>query len=156
MIRLLFPGFPAGRFGLGLLVLRLAVGAAYLFHGRSKIQNPFGWMGPKSSVPGVFQMLAAISEFGGGISLILGFLVPLFASGMACTMIVALAMVHIPHGDPFVGQPGQHSAELAVVYLACSILFLLQGPGLYSLDALLFRRWVRAEVEGQIASAPVA
>jgi putative oxidoreductase len=31
-------------------------------------------MGKESSIPGIFQALAAISEFGGGIALISGFL----------------------------------------------------------------------------------
>jgi putative oxidoreductase len=47
-------------------------------------------------------------------------------------------MVHLPHGDPFVGKPGQASFEPAAGYLACAILFLLLGPGRFSLDALLF------------------
>jgi uncharacterized membrane protein YphA (DoxX/SURF4 family) len=37
----------------GLLLLRLVMGAAFLFHGWPKIQNAFGWMGP--SMPGVLQ-----------------------------------------------------------------------------------------------------
>jgi putative oxidoreductase len=54
-------------------------------------------------------------------------------------MVVAIGMVHVPKGDPFVGQGGA-SWELAAVYLACGILFLLLGPGRISLDALLFGR----------------
>lgn len=51
-----------------LLLLRLVAGTAFVIHGSQKIQNPFGWMGPQSSIPGFFQLLAAISEFGGGIA----------------------------------------------------------------------------------------
>ena len=47
-------------------------------------------------------------------------------------------MVHIPKGDPFVNPAGR-SFELAAVYLACAVLWLLLGPGRISLDALLFR-----------------
>jgi hypothetical protein len=50
----------------GLLLLRLVVGAAFLFHGWSKIQSPLGWMGPEATMPAILQALAAISEFGGG------------------------------------------------------------------------------------------
>jgi putative oxidoreductase len=112
-----------------------------MFHGWYKMQSPggaFGWMGPEASVPGVLQGLAVLAEFGGGLALILGLVTPLAALGIACTMIVGLAMVHLRLGHPFVGEPGKPSFELAAGYLANAILFLLLGPGKYSLDGLLF------------------
>jgi putative oxidoreductase len=130
-----------GRLGSGgLLLLRLVVGAAFVLHGWPKIQSPLGWMGPEAAVPGVLQGLAALAEFGGGMALIAGFLTRLAALGIGTNMVVALAMVHLPHGDPFVGKPGGRSYELAAVYLACAVVLLLLGPGRYSLDALLFRQ----------------
>jgi putative oxidoreductase len=123
----------------GLLLLRFVMGAAFLFHGWPKIQNPFGWMGPEAAMPGILLALAALAEFGGGIALILGLLTRLASIGIASVMVVAISMVHVPQGDPFVGQGGP-SYELAAVYLACTILFLLLGPGRFSLDALFFGR----------------
>jgi putative oxidoreductase len=137
----LFPTFVTGRGAVGLLILRLVTGAAFILHGWPKIQNPFGWIDQPdapSPVPGFLQALAALSEFGGGLALILGLLTPLAALGIACTMVGALAMVHLPHGDPFVGASGKPSFELALGYLANVILFLLMGPGVLSLDWLLF------------------
>lgn len=128
----------------GLLLLRLVVGAAFILHGWPKIQNPMGWMPPEASVPGVLQGLAALAEFGGGIALILGLLTRLSSLGIASVMIVAIGMVHLPQGHPFVSQ-GEHSWELAAVYLACAVLFFLQGPGRFSLDALLFGVATRSE-----------
>ena len=122
----------------GLLGLRLVMGTAFILHGWPKIQNPMGWMGPEATVPAFFQTLAAVAEFGGGMALIVGLLTRLALLGIATNMIVALGMVHLPHSDPFVGKPGGRSYELAAVYLACAVLFLLLGPGRYSLDALLF------------------
>jgi putative oxidoreductase len=123
----------------GLLLLRLVMGVAFVFHGWPKIQNPMGWMGPESPVPAILQALAALAEFGGGMALVVGLLTRLASLGIATNMIVALGMVHLPHGDPFVSKTGGRSFELAAVYLACAILFLLLGPGRFSLDALLFR-----------------
>lgn len=137
-MRHLFYCDTAGWIGsVGLLSLRLVMGAAFLFHGWPKIQNPFEWMGPDSPMPAILLALAALAEFGGGIALIFGFLTRLASLGIASVMIVAITQVHLPHGDPFVGKGGP-AYELAAVYLACAVLFLLLGPGRYSLDALLF------------------
>ena len=114
------------------------MGAAFVLHGWTKIQNPLGWMGPQASVPAIFQALAALAEFAGGMALIVGLLTRLASLGIATNMIVALAIVHLPQGDPFVGK-GQ-SYELAAVYLACAILLLLLGPGRLSFDALFFSK----------------
>jgi putative oxidoreductase len=136
---LLYPGRVDLPASIGLLLLRLVVGAAFLFHGWQKIQNPFGWMG--DALPGFLQALAALAEFGGGAALLLGLLTRLGALGIAMTMTVAASMVHISSGHPFVAsKPGGPSWEMAAVYLVCSVLLLLKRPGLFSLDALLFGR----------------
>jgi putative oxidoreductase len=147
MMRLLYPPWVGGRGALGLLVLRVVLGAAFMLHGWPKIQNATTWMPPNvvlprlhEPVPGPLQAAAAVSEFVGGALLILGLLTPLAALGLLGTMAGALAMFHIPRGDPFVGGPGQSSAEAAAVYLAAALMFLLVGPGTLSVDALWARR----------------
>ena len=90
---------------IGLLALRLVMGMAFVLHGWPKIQNPMGWMGPEATVPAFFQMLAAVAEFGGGMALIVGLITRLASLGIMTNMTVALAIVHLPHGDPFVGNP---------------------------------------------------
>jgi putative oxidoreductase len=134
-------GNVGGAASVGLLVLRLAVGTAFLFHGWPKIQNATTWMDKMPDAPPPYlQAAAAVAEFGGGIALILGLLTPLFAVLLACTMAVAALKVHIPHGDPFVEPMGGRSWELAGVYFAAAIMFLLVGPGQLSLDHCLFGR----------------
>jgi putative oxidoreductase len=127
-----------GRNSFGLLVLRVVVGAAFMFHGWPKIQNATAWMGPDAPVPPALQAAAAAAEFVGGAALIIGLLTRFAGLALAITMAVAAGMVHISKGDPFVGKPGESSWELAAVYFACALLFLLAGPGRFSLDALLF------------------
>lgn len=128
------------RDSVGLLLVRLVMGAAFLLHGWGKIQSPMNWMGPDAPVPGAFQAAAAVSEFGGGALLIPGLLTRLAALGLAGTMATAAYMGHISKGDPFVGKPSEPSWELAAIYCACAVLLLLAGAGRASLDALLFGR----------------
>jgi putative oxidoreductase len=122
----------------GLLLVRLVVGAAFILHGWPKIQHPTDWMGEAgSSVPGALQATGAGIEFVGGILLAVGLVTRVAALLLAAQMVAALAMVHIPHGDPFVAM-GRPSAELASVYLVVSLLVATTGPGAFSLDALIF------------------
>lgn len=136
----LFPEFVTGRRAVGLLLLRLVTGLAFMLHGWPKMQNMTGWMGPDAPVPGAAQAAAALSEFGGGLLLILGLLTPLASVFLAGTMTVAIYMAHLSQGHPFVGKPGQPSYELAAVYLVIVVTLLLLGPGKLSVDALLFGR----------------
>jgi putative oxidoreductase len=126
------------RESVGLLLLRLVVGVAFLYHGWGKINDPTGWMGPEAPVHDMLEAAAAVAEFGGGIALIAGLFTRPFALLLAATMATAAGM-HISKGDPFVSTGGA-SWELAAVYFVCSLVFLISGPGCLSLDALLFRR----------------
>lgn len=135
----LYGQFVEGRGAIGLLFLRLVCGFGLMLHGFPKIQEPFSWMGSDATVMGVFQALAAVAEFGGGLALILGLLVPVACFGIVCNMATAIFMVHLAKGHPFVASPGGHgSYESALIYLAVAFLFMLIGPGAYSLDAILF------------------
>jgi putative oxidoreductase len=140
MWRYLYPGFFGGRVGLGLLLLRVVMGTAFILHGWPKIQEATHWMKPPAvPQPAIMQALAAFAEFGGGIALVLGALTPLAALLLAGTMVGALVLVHLPANHPFVGQGGP-SYELAAVYLSAAVMFLLTGPGQFSVDAQLFGR----------------
>lgn len=121
-----------------LLLIRLAVGVAFMYHGWSKIQHPMTWMGPDAGFPGVIQALAAVSEFGGGLAWIVGLLTPLASFGIACTMAVAVTKVAIIKGAPLVSASGGPSFELALAYLCIALVLMSLGPGRFSLDRLFF------------------
>jgi putative oxidoreductase len=137
---LLFPPFISGRGAVGLLLVRLVMGAAFILHGLPKIQNPMNWMdGMPGAAPPPLQAAAAVAEFGGGIALILGALTPLFALLLAGTMAFAVKF-HLDQGHAFVAMGPSY--ELPAIYLAVALLLLLAGPGTMSLDAFLFRKKV--------------
>lgn len=125
---------------LALLLLRVVAGLAFMLHGWSKIQDPFGWMGPEAFAPSVFQGLAALSEFGGGLAWVLGLLTALGSLGILCTMAVAFSMHAFVRGDPFVSLTGEASYELAAVYFCIALLLMAVGPGRFSLDRKIFGR----------------
>ncbi|MBU8894058.1 DoxX family protein [Corallococcus sp. H22C18031201] len=133
-----FPAPPSNAASVALLMLRVVAGLAFVLHGSSKIQDPFHWMGPTAPVPGLFQALAALSEFGGGLAWILGALVPLASLGLFFTMLVAVFTHAVANGDPFVGHGASY--ELALVYLSISVVMLLIGPGRFSVDAFIRAR----------------
>ena len=70
---MIFPPAPATPASVGLLLLRGVAGVAMADHGWGKMQNPFHWMdGAPDAPPAVFQMLAALAEFFGGIGMAVG------------------------------------------------------------------------------------
>jgi putative oxidoreductase len=140
----IFGPFVPGRGALGLLVIRIAFGIGLAEHGWEKIQHPFTWMshmpGP---APGWLQSLAALSEFGGGLAMIVGLLTPLAMFGILCTMGYALIHVHFPQHQPYVnitGDPKVHAFELPAHYFIVALGLLISGPGALSIDAFLFNR----------------
>jgi putative oxidoreductase len=123
---------------IALLLIRFVAGLAFTMHGWGKIQNPFGWMGPDAFAPGIFQALAAVSEFGGGLAWILGLLTPLASFGIASTMAVAFSFHAFMRGDPFVATKGGPAYELAALYFCIAFLLFAAGPGRFSIDRKLF------------------
>ncbi|HEY5124167.1 MAG TPA: DoxX family protein [Ignavibacteria bacterium] len=127
------------RTSLNLLLLRIVVGAAFIIHGWAKMQNPAGWMGSESSTPGFLQFLASVSEFGGGIAWILGLITPIASLGIASTMTVAVFKTIAVMNFPFVNLKGGGSYELPLTYFCIAILFMVTGPGKFSLDYMIFK-----------------
>ena len=104
----------------GLLVLRLVVGAFFVGHGAQKL---FGWFrghGLAATGAGFEQMglrpgrtmaaIAGVSEVTGGLLLALGLLTPLAAALLVAVMTLAIAMVHWRPG-PWVTEGGWSTAS---------------------------------------------
>ena len=130
-----------------LLVLRVVLGGIFLAHGAQKLFGAFGGPGLKGTAvffeqigikPGrVMAPLAALSEFGGGLLVLVGLLTPLGALAVAGTMVVAIAKVHGKNG--FFAENGGYEYNLAVIGMAAALV--LAGAGAYSVDAALGILW---------------
>lgn len=132
----------SSRASIGVLLLRIVIGLAFMQHGWPKIQHPASWMtmmmGAHAFAPAWLQAVAAIVEFCGGIALVLGVLTPLVAVLIGIDMLTAIFIVHLPMGAHWVGGPG--SFEIPLFYLVSMIVLLLTGPGRYSIDSVLWKR----------------
>jgi putative oxidoreductase len=140
LVALLAPVDMDARASAAMLVLRVVAGYAFVLHSRTKIVNPFGWMGEDSAVPGFLQALAALAELG-GLLWIVGALVPLISLGIGSTMIGAVYRHAVERDQPFVGRGPTY--ELPLVYLCVALVLFAVGPGRFSIDAWLKRRLSR-------------
>lgn len=118
----------------GLLILRLAIGAMMIHHGQDKLADPqafaTNYVVPLHlPFPLFFAHVAGYSEILGSWLLILGLLSPLGALALTGTMGVA-AYHHI-----LTSGLNIYVLELVVLYLGGSLALLLVGPGRYSFDA---------------------
>ncbi|MBE7212839.1 MAG: DoxX family protein [Gluconacetobacter diazotrophicus] len=141
----IFGPYPSGRAAAGLLLIRLVFGVGIVLHGWDKVVNggPFHWadgMGPLAVIPPALQALATATEIGSGLAIIFGFLMPLATLGLAITMTVALILGH--KGEPYVSfaRPFGPTYELVAHYGIVALGLLFTGPGVVSLDYLLFGR----------------
>src|SRR5512139_1900015 len=120
----------------GLLILRLGLGAMFVWHGAPKLMGgPGSWekIGLAMTsvgitiLPAFWGLMAAVAEFFGGICLILGFQFRLSCLFLAVTMAVAASM-HFGKGEGLRGA--SHAIEDGIVFLSLIII----GPGKYSID----------------------
>jgi putative oxidoreductase len=128
---------------LALFVMRIVLGVIFMIHGGQKL---FGWMsGPKIAGtvgmmnnlkvahPVPLAWMAALSEFVGGLLVLLGLFTPLGAVLTISVMVTAIATVHAKNG--ILNTKGGYEFNLSLITLAVAIL--LMGAGAFSLDSLL-------------------
>ncbi len=131
------------------LVVRLGLGVVFFAHGSQKVLGWFGGPGLKGTighfqkgmgVPPAAAVVAALIEFLGGLSMIVGFLARPAALGLIVVMAVAIAKVHAKHGlfINFSMTPGKgHGFEFNLVLIAMALSILIGGAGAWSIDHLL-------------------
>jgi putative oxidoreductase len=124
----------------GAFLLRLILGCAMIYHGYHKVipagsfngHNAFSAMQHHSHVvvslglPYWLGYVSALTEFFGGILILLGFFTRFAAFMVAINMLVALIAVDLRHGYA-------HS-ELPLALFAIAVMLLFYGAGALALD----------------------
>jgi len=121
---------------LGLLVLRLALGASFFYHGYPKLSEPAHALKafPGYGFPSYFAYISGILEvFGGGL-LIAG----LFTRGAALLLTIEMALVLSRTIIPSSGIYAFGRYETPLLLGAMSLALVTTGAGAISLDAFTF------------------
>lgn len=126
----------------GLLVLRLALGAAFVVHGYPKLFTAAragfaGWLDSIGIRPGKFwALVVGVVEFFGGVALILGVAAQLAALLIAADMLVAMAKVK--WGKVKFVEMERAGWELDLIYFASAVCLLFIGPGALAIGSYSF------------------
>ncbi len=126
---------------IGLVILRVVVGAIFIAHGGQKlfvfgfdgVAGAFGQMG--IPMAGILGPLVALVEFVGGLAVMTGLLTRIASLGLLSTMVVAILKVHLPNG--FFAPTG---IEFPLSLLGSTALLAIAGAGGFSIDRIIAGR----------------
>jgi len=137
--------------GLAPVALRAALAATFIAHGWLNMQtlldggNPVAFLADRLPHAQLLGWLVGVTEFAGGLCILLGLLTRFWSAGLVVLMGMAIRMVHFPEGFKMHavladGQPKGAGYEWPLVLGLTALGLFLLGPGPLSLDYLLGRR----------------
>lgn len=149
----------------GFVALRVGLGAIFFAHGAQKLLGWFDgpglngtiqFFGSQMGVPAPLAVLAIFTEFFGGLAVLFGVLTRLAGLGLAATMVVAAAKVHLANGFfiNWMGTPGVgHGIEMNLALGAMALFLALAGPGQFALAGDT-ERWLVERFQNARLMAP--
>jgi len=123
---------------LALLLLRLGLGAIFIYHGFPKLfthAHETLQEFPRMGFPSYFAYVAGVVEFFGGWLLVLGLFTRIAALFLAGEMAIAIIRVHLPQGGWLAISNYQFPLSLAVSAFA----LVAVGAGAISFDRAIFK-----------------
>ncbi len=126
------------RINAALLLIRIASGLAFLYHGSAILFGAFGGPGPDKfaglmHAPVLIAYLVGLAQVVGGLAILIGLFTRIGAVCVAIVMLGAIFLVHLPHGFDI----NQDGAEYALTQFLIAIALILTGAGSYSLSSHL-------------------
>ncbi len=112
---------------LGFLLLRVALGAVFIYHGYGKFKN-YKAMAQGMGVPASFVFMLGVVELLSGLSVLTGAFEQLGALGISVVMLGALYHKIFKWHTPFSGTQGT-GWEFDLVLLGAALLILFNGDG---------------------------
>ena len=120
-------------------ILRVIFGLMMGFHGWPKLKGfhgTAGWLQGLGFKPGNFwAMVLVISEFIGGIALILGIFTRIAAALLTIEFLVILYLKIFPWRKEFASGEGEWDYDLVFLAVAAALIFL--GAGNISIDQII-------------------
>jgi putative oxidoreductase len=115
---------------IALLIFRLVLGCAFIYHGWGKVSDMSGTIVMFSSMGvGTFMTyVAAYTEFLGGLAIFTGVVTRLAGIFLSIFMLTAIYLVHLDKGYSMMSG----GYEYQLLLLAGVVLVWLVGPGKYS------------------------
>ncbi|RPI55508.1 MAG: DoxX family protein [Acidobacteria bacterium] len=133
--------------------LRIVAGCVMFAHGAQKVLGWYGGDGYDAALSGFLSMgipeplavIAILTEFLGAIALVVGLLGRVAAVGIAIEMVVAVALVHLPHGFfmNWMGAQAGEGFEYHILLIAMAVPIIVRGAGALSADRWL-EHWLYA------------
>lgn len=129
-------------------VVRLVLGLVFFLHGSQLALGWFGGLGFTGTmhmferglgIPAPLAALSILSQFLGGIGLLVGLFSRIAVVGIACDMLVAILMVH-RHVGFFMNWYGTlhgEGYEYHLLVLALCLVIFIKGSGAISIDRSL-------------------
>lgn len=118
-------------------LLRVAAGGILIVHGWPKIQAPTGLAGMLGGqglpAPEFLSVLVSLTEFVGGILLVIGFLTRPAAVAATILLLVAAWFHWVAFGQGFTG------AEFPLLWAAVAFFFAIRGGNAHSVDTRIGR-----------------
>ena len=132
-----------------LTTLRLVLGVVFFAHGAQKLLGWFGGFGFHATMgffahmgmPAAVALLVIVTEFFGGLGLIVGFLTRIAALGIGGEMVGVIFLVHLQNGFfmNWAGTQKGEGYEYHLLAIAVAAVLLVRGAGAFSVDRALTR-----------------